>query len=66
VGRDLAGTVVAFLPRFVIVPDPELAVLAVTGADLVWPMSLATAADRSLSAAARALLSLIGGGAAAG
>ncbi|GLY92521.1 LysR family transcriptional regulator [Actinoallomurus iriomotensis] len=45
---------VALLPRAVLLPDEDLAVLRVTDADLDWPISLATATGRTPGAAARA------------
>ncbi|GGP02217.1 LysR family transcriptional regulator [Nonomuraea glycinis] len=45
---------VALLPRAVLLPDEDLAVLRITGADLDWPISLATATGRTPGAAARA------------
>jgi DNA-binding transcriptional LysR family regulator len=48
------GLGVALLPRVVLVPDDELAMVRVTGADLDWPISLATAAGRAPGAAAQA------------
>ena len=48
------GLGVALLPRVVLVPDEELSVVRVTGADLDWPISLATASGRVPGSAARA------------
>jgi DNA-binding transcriptional LysR family regulator len=45
---------VALLPRAVLVPDDDLAVLRVTDADLDWPISLATPIGRTPGAATRA------------
>jgi DNA-binding transcriptional LysR family regulator len=45
---------VALLPRAVLIPDDDLAVLRVTDADLDWPISLATPIGRTPGAAARA------------
>jgi DNA-binding transcriptional LysR family regulator len=45
---------IALLPRAVLIPDDDLAVLRVTGADLDWPISLATPVGRTPGAAARA------------
>ncbi|WP_229076012.1 LysR family transcriptional regulator [Actinoplanes sp. DH11] len=53
------GLGVALLPRFVVTGEPGVAVVPVTGADLVWPLSLAVAADRTPGAAARALITLL-------
>lgn len=55
------GLGIALLPRFVLHDIHDLAVLPVTGADLDWPMSLATPSERTLSAAATALVTLIHG-----
>ncbi|NEB74106.1 LysR family transcriptional regulator, partial [Streptomyces sp. SID14478] len=41
-----AGLGIAFVPRFLLGTAHGLAVLPVTGADLHWPLSLATPADR--------------------
>ncbi|WP_411732437.1 LysR family transcriptional regulator [Paeniglutamicibacter sp.] len=56
------GLGIALLPRFAlhgINGTQDVAVLPVTGADLLWPMSLATPSDRTLGAAASALVELI-------
>ena len=53
------GLGIALLPRFIIGSQPGLTRLTVTGADLQWPLSLATPADRTPGAAARALIDLI-------
>jgi DNA-binding transcriptional LysR family regulator len=53
------GLGIALLPRFVLQDLHDLAVRPVTGADLDWPMSLATPKNRTLSAAAAALVKLI-------
>ncbi|MDR7084707.1 DNA-binding transcriptional LysR family regulator [Arthrobacter ginsengisoli] len=53
------GLGLALLPRFVLQDIHDLAVRPVTGADLGWPMSLATPRNRTLSAAAAALVKLI-------
>lgn len=53
------GLGIALLPRFALHDIHDLAVVPVTGADLGWPMSLATPKDRTLSAAATALVKLI-------
>ena len=53
------GLGIALLPRFVIGADDEVIAVRVVGADLDWPMSLATPKDRTPSSAANALLELI-------
>ena len=53
------GLGIALLPRFVLDDTAGTAVLAVAGADLEWPLSLAVPADRALGAAARALVALV-------
>ena len=53
------GLGIAILPRFVVRGDQGLELLTVTGADLDWPLGVATSALRAPSAAARALLALI-------
>ncbi|MCX4725274.1 LysR family transcriptional regulator [Streptomyces sp. NBC_00963] len=53
------GLGVALLPRGTAEPDEDLVPLPVTGADLDWPISLATPRDRTPSAAARAFQRLI-------
>lgn len=53
------GLGIALLPHFIIPDARDLARLAVTGADLSWPMSLATPTTRASSAAARALIAMI-------
>ncbi|MEU2979907.1 LysR family transcriptional regulator [Streptomyces hirsutus] len=56
------GLGIALLPRFALhdIHDTQgIAVLPVTGADLLWPMSLATPSDRPLGTAASALVKLI-------
>jgi DNA-binding transcriptional LysR family regulator len=53
------GLGIALLPRFIIGSQPGLTRLTVAGADLQWPLSLATPADRTPGAAARALISLV-------
>lgn len=50
------GLGVAFLPRSFAASQPDLALIAVPGAPLTWPISIATAAARRPSAAARAFL----------
>jgi DNA-binding transcriptional LysR family regulator len=52
------GLGIALLPRFVLAGEDGVAVVRVTGADLVWPLSLAIADDRTPGAAARALITL--------
>ena len=53
------GLGVALLPRFVLAGVHDVRVKAVTGADLNWPLSVATPSDRPLSAAASALIGLV-------
>lgn len=53
------GLGIALLPRFVLEGVQDLAILPVAGADLVWPMSLASPRTRRLSAAAAALRDLV-------
>jgi DNA-binding transcriptional LysR family regulator len=53
------GLGIALLPRFAIGVDDEVVALPVTGADLDWPMSLATPKDRAPSSATNALIELI-------
>ena len=53
------GLGVAILPRFVVREDRGLELLTVTGADLDWPLGVATSTVRAPSAATRALLALI-------
>jgi DNA-binding transcriptional LysR family regulator len=53
------GLGVALLPRFVLTGVHDVRVKAVTGADLNWPLSVATPSDRPLSAAASALIGLV-------
>jgi DNA-binding transcriptional LysR family regulator len=53
------GLGIAILPRFAVPEDRGLDLLTVTGADLDWPLGVATSAVRAPSAAARALLALI-------
>jgi DNA-binding transcriptional LysR family regulator len=50
------GLGVAFLPESFAVGLPDLPVIRVTGAQLTWPVSVATAARRPLSAAGRAFV----------
>jgi DNA-binding transcriptional LysR family regulator len=54
------GLGIALLPRILLGNTAGLTTVSVTGADLQWPLSLATPADRTVGAAARALISLIG------
>lgn len=56
VSNDLG---VALLPRFAITERPGISTSRVTGADLTWPMALATSTHRTPSAAARALAALV-------
>ncbi|WP_039938353.1 LysR family transcriptional regulator [Streptomyces himastatinicus] len=53
------GLGVALLPRGSAEPGDDLVSLPVTGADLDWPISLATSSDRTPSAAARAFQRLV-------
>ncbi|WP_328459713.1 LysR family transcriptional regulator [Actinoplanes sp. NBC_00393] len=54
------GLGIALLPRFILRTDTEGVVsLPVTGADLVWPLSLAVPADRTPGTATRALITLL-------
>ena len=53
------GFGVALLPRFATTTDGDLVARPVTGADLLWPLALATSSTRSPSAAARALDALV-------
>ncbi|RBQ20765.1 LysR family transcriptional regulator [Spongiactinospora rosea] len=53
------GLGIALLPSFVLAAQEAVTVLKVTGADLRWPLSLATPTDRTLSTASRALIALI-------
>ncbi|AEW98221.1 LysR family transcriptional regulator [Streptantibioticus cattleyicolor] len=53
------GLGVALLPRGSAGPDGNLVALPITGADLNWPISLATPGNRSASAAARAFERLV-------
>jgi DNA-binding transcriptional LysR family regulator len=55
----LEGLGVALLPRFAIGKVDGIATLRVIGADLKWPLSLATPAGRKPSPATRALIALI-------
>jgi DNA-binding transcriptional LysR family regulator len=53
------GLGIALLPRFAIGKDDKVVSRPVAGADLDWPMSLATPKDRTPSTATNALLQLI-------
>ena len=53
------GLGIALLPRFAIPRRKDLRRLPVTGADLTWPLALATPAARRPGAAARALISMV-------
>jgi len=53
------GLGVAILPRFAVPADLDLVVRPLAGADLDWPLGVATSAVRAPSAAARALLGMI-------
>jgi DNA-binding transcriptional LysR family regulator len=50
------GLGVAFLPESFAASLPDLPTIRVAGAQLNWPVSIATAAGRPLSAAGRAFL----------
>ena len=54
------GLGVAILPRFAVREDLGLAIVTVAGADLDWPLGVATSAVRAPSAPTRALRALIG------
>jgi len=54
-----SGLGIALLPRFALHDAQGTVVVPVSGADLDWPMSLATPSDRTPSAAAAALIELI-------
>jgi DNA-binding transcriptional LysR family regulator len=54
------GLGVALLPRAAVTTGEELVALRVTGADLEWPISLATPAGRTPGAAATAFADLVG------
>jgi DNA-binding transcriptional LysR family regulator len=53
------GLGIALLPRFILGAVEGVATLTVTGADLRWPLSLATPTDRPPGAPARALITLV-------
>ena len=53
------GLGIALLPRFLLAGAGGVTSVPVTGADLVWPLSLAVPADRTPGAAARALIDLL-------
>jgi DNA-binding transcriptional LysR family regulator len=53
------GLGIALLPQFAVGAADEVAALPVTGADLEWPMSVATPKDRTPSSATNALLDLV-------
>ncbi|MCW2796857.1 LysR family transcriptional regulator [Nocardioides sp.] len=53
------GLGIALLPRFAVGEDDAVVALRVAGADLDWPMSLATPGDRTPSRATAALLDLV-------
>lgn len=53
------GLGVALLPKFVLDDAAGVHVKAVAGADLRWPLSVATSMERTPSAAARALLEIV-------
>ncbi|MGW2938969.1 LysR family transcriptional regulator substrate-binding protein [Streptomyces sp. NPDC001156] len=52
------GLGVALLPWFALGDAENVAALTVDGADLDWPMSLAVPSERTLSAAARAVIAM--------
>ncbi len=54
------GLGVAILPMFAVPDGAGLVNLAVSGADLNWPLGVGTSAVRAPSAAARALLAMVG------
>ena len=53
------GIGVALLPRVAVRPGDDLRQVVVTGADLAWPLEVATPTARAPGAAARALLALL-------
>jgi DNA-binding transcriptional LysR family regulator len=53
------GLGLAILPLFAVPPDEGLVNLTVAGADLDWPLGIATSAVRAPGAAARALLAMV-------
>lgn len=53
------GLGIALLPRFVLDGAEGITALPVTGADLDWPLYLASPADRAPGAAARAFIALV-------
>jgi len=53
------GLGLAVLPRFVVPESLDVGLVTVTGADLRWPLGVATSAVRAPGAATRALLDLI-------
>jgi DNA-binding transcriptional LysR family regulator len=53
------GLGIALLPKHVLGDVDGVSTLRVTGADLCWPIGLARPADRALSAASRALISVV-------
>jgi len=55
------GLGVAILPQFVVPDAPALRSLTITGADLLWPMAVATSSTRRPSAATRVMLRLFEG-----
>jgi DNA-binding transcriptional LysR family regulator len=52
------GLGIAILPEFVVPDSPELATSTIAGADLIWPMAVASSSTRRPSAAARVMLGL--------
>ena len=53
------GLGIAILPRFAVPDEVDLVVRPVAGADLDWPLGVATSAIRAPGAAARALLGMV-------
>jgi DNA-binding transcriptional LysR family regulator len=53
------GLGVSLLPRFIFSDVTGVQVKTVTGADLAWPLSVATSSDRAPSMAARGLIGLV-------
>ncbi|MCU1676455.1 MAG: putative LysR-family transcriptional regulator [Frankiales bacterium] len=53
------GLGIALLPRFIIPARADVRTLRISGADLSWPLSVATSTERRLPAAATAFLDLL-------
>ncbi|MEV6239132.1 LysR family transcriptional regulator [Lentzea sp. NPDC051838] len=53
------GLGVALLPKYILAGAEGVTTLKVTGADLRWPLALARPADRTPSAASRALIAVV-------